>query len=172
MPEVNDYRAWLQLCNAKIVSYIPKGSAYITPDGSFVDLAGSDYKTHGALDQALRDNGFPLDPEEMYYLLPIEFMGCIRVNDGSNFMGEVVVDLPETKVTSEQLDSVENYLDNLLADEVGVGCTLKQTFQFYNLNEVSSYKIRKKILGFYATGELHEGFDDIEDYDEKTILNS
>ena len=70
------------------------------------------------------------------------------------------------------MDNVENYLDNLLADEVGVGCTLKQTFQFYNLNEVSSYKIRKKILGFYATGELHEGFDDIEDYDEKTILNS
>lgn len=172
MPEVNDYRAWLQLCNAKIVNYIPKGSAYITPDGSFVDLASSGYKTHGALDQALRDNGFPLDPEEMYYLLPIEFMGCIRVNDGSNFMGEVVVDLPKTKVTSEQLDSVENYLDNLLADEVGVGCTLKQTFQFYNLNEVSSYKIRKKILGFYATGELHEGFDDIEDYDEKTILSS
>ena len=172
MPEVNDYRAWLQLCNAKIVNYIPKGSAYITPDGSFVDLTGSGYRTHGALDQALIDNGFPLDPEGMYYLLPIEFMGCIRVNDGSNFMGEVVVDLPKTKVTSEQLDSVENYLDNLLADEVGVGCTLKQTFQFYNLNEVSSYKIRKKILGFYATGELHEGFDDIEDYDEATILNS
>jgi hypothetical protein len=163
MADMNNCYEWFDICKAKRVNYVPRGSAYITPDGRFVDLEASGYRTHGALDQALRDNGFPVDPEEMYYLLPIEFMGCIRVNDGKNFLSEVVVDLPATRVTSEQLDSVEKYLDNLPTPEVTVGCTIKGAFQVYNLDEVSSYAIRKKILGFYVSGVLHEGLDDIDD---------
>ena len=157
---MQDYSKWFKLCNVKIVNYIPKGSAYILPDGSFADLGASGYRTHGALDLALIDHGYPVNIEDGHYLLPIEFMQCVRVNDGKNFLSEVVVDLPASKITSDQLDSIEKYVENLPASEVTVACTLKRAAQSYNLNEVSSYAIRKKILGFYASGVLHEAVEE------------
>ena len=153
---MQDCYKWFGLCNVKIVNYIPSGSAYILPDGSFADLGASGYRTHGALDMALLDKGYPVDIEEGHYLFPIEFMNCVRVNDGKNFMAEVVVDLPVNKITSDQIDSIEKYIENLSAYDVTVACTLKGVIQSYNLNEVSAYAIRKKILGFYASGVLHE----------------
>ena len=160
---MQDYLKWFELCNVKLVNYIPRGSAYILPDGRFADLEASGYRTHGALDLALLDHGYPVDIEEGHYLLPIEFMNCVRVNDGKNFLSEVVVDLPANKITSGQLDGIEKYLENLAASEVTVGCTLKGVVQSYNLYEVSAYAIRKKILGFYLSGNLHEEVEDGEE---------
>jgi hypothetical protein len=146
---MNDYNKWFKLCNAKLVNYIPRGSAYIVPDGRFADLGKSGYRTHGALDLALLDNGYPVDIEEPHYLLPIEFMNCVRVNDGKNFLSEVVVDLPIDRVSSDQLDSIEKYLENLPTPVVTVGCTLKNVHQVYDLNEISAYDVRKKIRNLF-----------------------
>jgi hypothetical protein len=90
-------------------------------------------------------------------------MGCVRINDGKNFMSEVVVDLPETRITYDQLDSIELFLDNLAAPIVTVGCTIKGIFQHYNLNEVSTSAIRRKIIGFYNSGTLHEECESFKD---------
>ena len=157
---MHDYIKWFNLCNAQMVNYVPTGSVYIVPDGRFVDLGKSGYRTHGALDLALIDNGYPVDLEEPHYLLPIEFMNCVRVNDGKNFLAEVVVDLPVNKISSEQLDSIEKYIENLPTPIVTVGCTLKDIHQVYDLNEVSAYDIRKKIRNFYLTGTLHEDIEE------------
>ncbi len=153
---MNDAYKWFKICGVKIDSSIPKGSAYILPNGEYAHLPESGYRTHGALDQALRDNGYPVEEDELIYLLPIEYMHCIRINDGSNFLAEVVVDLPRERITSAQLDSIETYINNLNKDEILVGSVVLGSAQTYNLNYTSASDIRSKIRGFYSSGVLHE----------------
>ena len=159
---MRDCYKWFDLCKVKLVNYIPTGSVYIVPDGRFADLNASGYRTHGAVDEQLRAIGYPVDPTELYHLYPVEFMNCVRVNDGKNFSFEVVVDLPANKITSDQLDSIERYIDALPCNEVTVGSVVKNAFMTYDLNEVSAYAIRKKILGFYMSGVLHENSESVE----------
>lgn len=153
---MNDAYKWFSKCDVKISNNIPRGSSYILPNGEYADLSGSGYRTHGALDQALKDNGYPVDEDDLIYLLPIEFMNCVRINDGSNFLAEVVVDLPREKITSAQLDSIESYLEHLNSDTVTVGSVVLGQAQEYNLNETPPCAIRSRIRGFYSSGTLHE----------------
>ena len=149
---------WLNKVGVPYGSSIPKGSTYILPKGEFADLIGAKFRTHGALDLRLTASGY--EPEnEMTYLIPIDYFNCIRCNDGSNFLGEKVIDLPKDKPTYDQFDSIEKYLEYISTKSsiVIIASTVnKLDGVAYNLNETSPSKIVAKIKNYYSSGLLHE----------------
>ena len=86
-----------------------KGPSYITPDGEFLDIYKSGIKSHGAVDEWLYLAKYITDDE--YYGVSILLRNnYIRVNDGSNFLGECVVELPEL-ISTPQIYSLERWFN-------------------------------------------------------------
>lgn len=133
-----------------------KGSSYIMPNGDFIDLQSNGFRTHSAFDGYIKDTtGIPYEKT----LLPIKYCNAIRVNDGSNFMGEVVLELPENPITSAQSASMVNWLEEVSfkSDLVSVTITGTNKWAEYDLSSGEFRQIVSKIRGYYNTGILHEG---------------
>lgn len=128
------------------------GSTYILSDGSFVNLQKGGFRTHGALDEYLVYNKITTFKKT---LLPILYCNAIRCNDGSNFTGEVIMELPLNPITDKQLQSIENYIDFLLSKDnyiLTLECADNQLFEINLLNS-DSYEIAKQIKNYYSIGK-------------------
>ena len=143
--------------NLNLISELPAtGSSYIMPNGDFIDLKSHGFRTHAAFDEYIKDFAGILYDKT---LLPIKYCNAIRVNDGSNFFGEIIIELPKNPITSAQASSIDTWLDFISdkTDIVTVTITGTNEFVEYNLTEQSTWNIVKKIKGYYTSGILHEG---------------
>ena len=150
-------------------SSIPSGASYIMPDGKFLDITGSmkiidptgtvKKGTHPAVDEYLIDNGYIGENEEVSRIL-CSSDGAIRVNDGSNFRGEVVIGLPEKRPNEIQFKSLENWLYSIFSKGgVDVGNeTSSNIFNHYDFNKYLPEDVIKKIKNYYGTGKLLDSY--------------
>lgn len=147
---------------------ITAGAGYIMSEGKYLflelnkdllDTSGISTKiTHGALDFYLIDHKY-IQPTEATRIL-CQTDNAIRINDGTNFGYEVLIGLPQYKISPEQAAALETWLYYLLNKNktmVQVGNELvSSVFQTYNLKEQSPEEIVKKILNYYNNGILRE----------------
>ena len=133
-----------------------KGSSYIMSNGDFIDLQSNGFRTHSAFDDYLTDTSGIYDPG---ILLPIKYCNAIRCNDGSNFMREVVLELPPHPITSAQSASIADWLEFVSYKTNLVSVTIAGTNQWveYDLESGAYRKIVTRMRGFYNTGILREG---------------
>lgn len=149
-----------------IFNNMPNGSgaAYIMQDGNFLFLEqnkkffSTDRITHGSLDFYLIKQGYVKQTEASRILCQTD--NAIRINDGSNFIFEVLIGLPQFKPTIEQFESLENWLYKNIENKkyfVSVGNELvSEVFQQYNLKEQLPEEVIKKIKNYYNNGILRE----------------
>lgn len=143
-----------------------KGSIYILDDGSFVNLRDNGFRTHSAFDEYIINSGIAdFEPK----LLPITYCNAVRGNDGSNFSGEVVLELPAKALTSTQLDSIEKYIDFLI-NENKLILTIEANDSLYEINllETESEDIALAINNYYNIGD--KSFKQIELNESKNSL--
>lgn len=143
------------------------GSSYITPDGKFVDLVNSGFRSHGALDERmLEDEVITLDELMGKTATPIRFENYVRVNDGKNFLSELVIDLPKNRLSIDQIYGIVDWLDFLIEnhkDYVTIGSDLRGIRPVtYYFNETSTEDILKRIRRFQSSGTLYESVDLVE----------
>lgn len=144
--------------NFNISTHTIGGPFYILSNGSYLNLgrAGS----HLGLDDELYQNGIiEQDPFDYSYLYPntimVDLFNAIRCSDGENLgddeYGNPYIQLPKNLPTNAQLESLDDWIyslgynNKLFVDEVE-----------YNLSEVSSEYIIKKIKRYYSSGKLYE----------------
>lgn len=143
-----------------------QGAAYIMPDGKFLFLEQNrqffetDIITHGALDIYLDTHNYT---NTVATRVLCQTDNAIRINDGTNFMYEVLIGLPENKLTIEQENSLIDWLYSLMSRnkyKVSVGNDIvSEAFQVYNLREVFPEEVIKKIRSYYNNGKLREAKD-------------
>lgn len=143
------------------------GSSYITPDGKFVDLVNSGFRSHGALDERmLEDEVITLDELMGKTATPIRFENYVRVNDGKNFFSELVIDLPKNRLSIDQIYGIVDWLDFLIENHkeyVTIGSDLRGIRPVtYYFNETSTEDILKRIRRFQSSGTLYESVDLVE----------
>lgn len=128
-----------------------KGSIYILKDGSFVNLRRKGFRTHGAFDEYIVDNKIAKFQKK---LLPIIYCDAIRCNDGSNFLGEVVIELPQNPPTFQQIVSLEEYIDFLIDEEKPL-VTIEINDKLYDIDllDSDSYDIAQAIKNYYIKGD-------------------
>lgn len=128
-----------------------KGSIYILKDGSFVNLRRKGFKTHAAFDEFIVDNKITTFQKK---LLPIVYCNAIRCNDGSNFMGEVIIELPQNPPTFQQIVSLEEYIDFLIDEEKPL-VTIEINDKLYDIDllDSDSYDIVQAIENYYIKGD-------------------
>lgn len=128
-----------------------KGSIYILKDGSFVNLRRKGFKTHAAFDEFIVDNKITTFQKK---LLPIVYCNAIRCNDGSNFMGEVIIELPQNPPTFQQIVSLEEYIDFLIDEEKPL-VTIEINDKLYDIDllDSDSYDIAQAIENYYIKGD-------------------
>lgn len=78
-----------------------KRIGYILPDGQFYNIIEEGYKTHAHYEKSLARH---ITNEKKW----------IRINDGSNVRGEHIVELPIEPITTEQYESLLEFLDYML----------------------------------------------------------
>ena len=144
--------------NFNISTHTIGGPFYILSNGSYLNLgrAGS----HLGLDDELYQNGIiEQDPFDYSYLYPntimVDLFNAIRCSDGENLgddeYGNPYIQLPKNLPTNAQLESLDDWIyslgynNKLFVDEVE-----------YNLSEVSSEYIIKRIKRYYSSGKLYE----------------
>lgn len=143
------------------------GSSYITPDGKFVDLVNSGFRSHGALDERmLEDEVITLDELMGKTATPIRFENYVRVNDGKNFFSELVIDLPKNRLSIDQIYGIVDWLDFLIENHkeyVTIGSDLRGIRPVtYYFNETSTEDILRRIRRFQSSGTLYESVDLVE----------
>ena len=158
-----DIQDLLKTYDIKTTKEIPSGPIYICPNGDFIDLNSQDFITHAALDYYLLECGYDLSEENGFtYRIPIEFYNCVRCNDGKNFSGEVIIDLPKNRLTKEQYYSLAKWLDFAASKSsfVHVGSDiLGIDYNTYFFDSIVSDEIIKRIKNYYLSGVLHEYYD-------------
>lgn len=127
------------------------GSTYILPDGSFVNPKDNNFSTHSAFDEYIVSNSIA-DFENK--LLPITYCNAIRCNDGTNFTGQVVMELPLNPISTSQVSSIEKYIDYLTSKDKFL-LTLEVDSKLYdiNLKYNDSYDVAQSINQFYKVGD-------------------
>ena len=153
-------------------SYPDIGPGYILPDGYFLVLGAMG--AHIGVDDALFENGLiSEDPYSYNYPYPnlilVDEFNAIRYNDGENLgdeYGNPYIQLSKKKPTYEQFDSLESWIDSLDFDK-----KLFVDGVEYNLEEVDSNYIIKKIKKYYTTGVLQESLI-LEDKESQKLFQT
>ena len=166
--------------NFNISTYTTGGPFYILSNGSYLNLgkAGS----HLGLDDELYQNGIiEQDPFDYSYLYPntimVDLFNAIRCSDGENLgdgeYGNPYIQLPKNLPTNAQFESLDDWIYSL-----GYNNKLFVDGVKYNLSEVSSEYIIKKIKRYYASGYLYEKFlpeslgENLNNVDKDKIINT
>ncbi len=148
-------------------SNVVPGAAYIMPDGKFLDITSSmkvidpsqtiTSGTHPALDDFLIENGYLEDNGRISRVL-CSSDNAIRVNDGSNFRGELIIGLPPQRPSEAQFKSLENWLYHIFSKGgVDVGNdNSSNIFKHYDFNKYLPEEVIKKIKMYYGTGQLRD----------------
>ena len=150
----------------KFTPAVPSGPVYIMKDGNFLDLRnsknvkngdGTGFSTHSDLDMYLIDEGY-INPDENINRVLCSSDNAIRCNDGSNFMIENVIGLPNSMPTTDQFESLKNWLYYMMGlgrHSVAVGNdNSTNIFKTYDFNEYLPEDIIKRIKRYYSTGKL------------------
>lgn len=147
------YNTILDIFN--ISQFAEDGQCYILPNGDFLNLLDN---AHIGVDDELFERGLiKEDPYQSGNLILIDNYNAIRVSDGSNIQADPYVELPSEKPTTDQLNSLERWINNLTSDKLFVGVRDdKNAGQTYDLNEIKSSHIISKISRYYNTGRLVE----------------
>lgn len=132
--------------NLKISQKPVKGPSYLLPDGTYLDIFNSNMKTHGSVEEWLYENNYIDD----YSITPALIqLGAIRLNDGSNFGGESLIELPE-EITHDQIYALEDYLEYLESVKDWVDATDRnQDLYSFTFRDDSINKIIGKIKSLY-----------------------
>lgn len=150
-------------------SSVPTGPAYIMNDGMFLDIKSSMkiidpsntlQPTHPAVDEYLIEEGYIDSNAEVSRVL-CDADNAIRVNDGTNFLQEVVVGLPKQEPTTAQYNSLEEWLWSMTSKgSVAVGDERSTNiFKVYNFEENMPEDIINKIKNYYSSGKLRDSED-------------
>lgn len=145
---------------------IPSGPAYIMQDGKFLDItssmkiidpSGKLIACHPAIDEFLFENGY-IDPMAEVNRVLCSSDNAIRVNDGSNFLGELVIGLPNSRPNETQFAALENWLYSIFSKGgIDVGDERSTNiFKHYDFNQYLPEDIIKKIKMYYSTGQLKD----------------
>lgn len=131
-----------------------EGANWILPDGKFISV-----KTHTEIDEFIL-NKYNLDIDE--YLdefktsIMSEGFNCVRINDGTVFSGDFYIQLPSKNISSEQIISLEEWLDSVNGVGVMDVSTSDDQFATYDLSEVPPDYIIKRIRRYYSSKILYE----------------
>lgn len=137
------------------------GSSYIMPNGKFIDLQNRGFRTHGAFDDYIVEAGIT-EYDNTGLRLPIKYCNAVRCNNGANFFGEVVLELPPKPITADQISSISDWIDwiaeksNLLT----VTASGSQEMVDYDLLRLDGWDIAKRIKNYYTSGILHENLNE------------
>lgn len=152
------------------------GSAYIMRDGKFLfleqnkKLLNATTITHGTLDLYLQDKGY-ISEDTLASRILCQTDNAIRINDGKNFLFETIIGLPKNKITTAQLEALEEwlwYMKSRRKYRIAVGNELvSEVFRSYNLNEVDPMYVINKIITYYRNGILREA----KDIKQEELLN-
>lgn len=147
------YNTILDIFN--ISQFAEDGQCYILSNGDFLNLLDN---AHIGVDDELFERGLiKEDPYQSGNLVLIDNYNAIRVSDGSNIQTDPYVELPSEKPTTDQLNSLEKWINNLTSDKLFVGVRDdKNAGQTYDLNEIKSSHIISKISRYYNIGRLVE----------------
>lgn len=166
--------------NFNISTHTIGGPFYILSNGSYLNLGRGG--SHLGLDDELYQNGIiEQDPFDYSYLYPntimVDLFNAIRCNDGENLgddeYGNPYIQLPKNLPTNAQLESLDDWIYSL-----GYNGKLFVDGVEYNLSEVSSEYIIKKIKRYYASGYLYEKFlleslgENLNNVDKDKIINA
>lgn len=123
-----------------------KGPAYILPDGRFLYLE----RAHGEVDEYVADKyGVDLVDYPNSYL--VDKFDCVRLNDGNkSFYWDTYITLPKN-VTSSQIYSIEEWLENYDRDRISVGSVLNSNFTEYSTDDINRIVNRIK---YYKTNKV------------------
>ena len=144
-----------------------KGPAYILPDGRFLYLE----RAHGEVDEYVADKyGVDLADYPNSYL--VDKFDCVRLNDGNkSFYWDTYITLPKN-ITSSQIYSIEEWLENYDRNKISVGSVLNSNFIEYHTDDISRIVNRIK---YYKTNkvlkESNEDFLTEEDERQRYIDN-
>lgn len=152
------------------------GSAYIMRDGKFLfleqnkELLNATTITHGTLDLYLQDKGY-ISEDTLASRILCQTDNAIRINDGKNFFFETLIGLPKNKITTAQLEALEDWMWHMKARHkhyIAVGNELvSEVFRSYNLNEVDPRYVINRIITYYRNGILREA----KDIKQEELLN-
>ena len=144
--------------NFNISTHTIGGPFYILSNGLYLNLGKNG--SHLGLDDELYQNGIiEQDPFDYSYLYPntimVDLFNAIRCSDGENLgddeYGNPYIQLPKNLPTNAQIESLDGWIYSL-----GYNNKLFVDGVEYNLSEVSSEYIIKRIKRYYSSGQLYE----------------
>jgi hypothetical protein len=82
----------------------------------------------------------------------------VRCNNGANFFGEVILEIPNRPLTSDQLMSISDWIDWVAKSYNLLTVTISGTQEMvdYDLIEKDGWDITKRIKNYFTSGILHE----------------
>ena len=127
-----------------------RGACWILPDGRFLSAY-----THNEVDSFIEDQ-FDYDIMQNKNGFLGDKINCIRVNDGAIFGGlaDVYIQLPNKLPNNNQLYALGEWIDHLTNPSINISAD--ENWTTYNLREVDSDYIIKRIKRYYASGRLYE----------------
>lgn len=144
--------------NFNISTYTIGGPFYILSNGLYLNLGKNG--SHLGLDDELYQNEIiEQDPFDYSYSYPntimVDLFNAIRCSDGENLgdgeYSNPYIQLPKNLPTNAQINSLDDWINSL-----GYNNKLFVDGVEYNLSEVSSEYIIKKIKRYYSSGKLYE----------------
>ena len=158
--------------NFNISTHTIGGPFYILSNGSYLNLGRNG--SHLGLDDELYQNGIiEQDPFDYSYLYPntimVDLFNAIRCSDGENLgddeYNNPYIQLPKNLPTNAQFESLDDWIYSL-----GYNNKLFVDGVEYNLSEVSSEYIIKRIKRYYSSGQLYESLNP-EIFYRITVIN-
>lgn len=154
--------------NFNISTYAIGGPFYILSNGLYLNLGKNG--SHLGLDDELYQNEIiEQDPFDYSYSYPntimVDLFNAIRCSDGENLgdgeYSNPYIQLPKNLPTNAQINSLDDWINSL-----GYNNKLFVDGVEYNLSELSSEYIIKKIKRYYSSGKLYESSNSEEWLDE------
>ena len=153
-----------------------KGAIYIMPSGEFLSIENNrrqlnipynEKPTHPHLDFFIMDNNL-LDVNEPGSRALCYSDNAIRCNDGSNLKDEIIISLPEDKLTEDQYESLLDWLYSIMNYCKFVEVGSESDFSIYNKYYFKEYipeDIIKEIKFYYNKKKVPvmENIDNMDD---------
>jgi hypothetical protein len=137
--------------------------SYILPNGRFLDLTMSgEYEAEGIVhdvvyDWALKNKIITKNQKDFSFI--VNDLGWIRVNGGFFF-----IDLPEKSITSQQEQSLRDFIDTIYDTSENLEVSAGNQFVSFSLEYNDTSKIILKIKRYYNTKELKEELEQTNIY--------
>lgn len=151
----------LDIKNAWGENYPGEGCVFIHPDGSFLNIYPK-LDDHEDLCYWLEDEGYDSDyivEDASWFTDTFNYIRC------RNSIHLCFIALPDSKVTSAQLDSLERWMEEkVTSDYLDVVIENTDEQQHYNCEEYFPEDIIKKIKRYYSSGNLYESSCDSSKY--------